>query len=80
MNGKTESHRREKFMNQKLLEIVQVNVPNFFLFDELPKMRELGAKNMPDCTKMGKLAKNACFWPIAPSFLGFCQKEKNLKH
>ena len=78
MNGKTESHRREKFMKQKLLEIVQVNVPNFFLFDELPKMRELGAKNMPNCTKMGKLEKNACFWLIALSFLGFCQKEKKL--
>jgi len=26
-------------------EIIQVNVPNFFYFDEIPKMTKLGPKN-----------------------------------
>ena len=34
-----------KLIKQKISEIIQVNVPNFFYFDEIPKMIKLGPKN-----------------------------------
>ena len=34
-----------KLTKQKMSEIIQVNVPIFFYFDEIPKMTKLGPKN-----------------------------------
>ena len=39
------SHPTLKLIKQKMSEIIQVNVPNFFYFDEIPKMTKLGPKN-----------------------------------
>ena len=39
------SHPTLKLTKQKMSEIIQVNVPNFFYFDEIPKMTKLGPKN-----------------------------------
>ena len=39
------SHPTLKLAKQKMSEIIQVNVPNFFYFDEIPKMTKLGPKN-----------------------------------
>ena len=39
------SHPRLKLIKQKMSEIIQVNVPNFFYFAEIPKMKKLGPKN-----------------------------------
>ena len=39
------SHPTLKPIKQKMSEIIQVNVPNFFHFDEIPKMTKLGPKN-----------------------------------
>ena len=38
------SHPTLKLTKQKMSEIIQVNVPNFFHFDEIPKMTKLGPK------------------------------------
>ena len=39
------SHPTLKLIKQKMSKILQVNVPNFFYFDEIPKMTKLGPKN-----------------------------------
>ena len=39
------SHPTLKLNKQKMSEIIQVNVPIFFYFDEIPKMTKLGPKN-----------------------------------
>ena len=39
------SHPTLKLMKQKMSEIIQVNVPNFFYFAEIQKMTKLGPKN-----------------------------------
>jgi len=39
------SHPTLILTNQKMSEIIQVNVPNLFYFDEIPKMIKLGPKN-----------------------------------
>ena len=39
------SHPTLKLTKQKMSEIIQVNVPIFFYFDEIPKMTKLGPKN-----------------------------------
>ena len=44
--SKNEVYRRAKFAKEKLLEIIQVNVLYFFLFDEISKIRMLGPKNL----------------------------------
>ena len=36
------SHPTLKLTKQKMSEIIQVNVPNFFHFDEISKMTKLG--------------------------------------
>ena len=38
------SHPTLKLTKQKMSEIIQVNVPIFFYFDEIPKMTKLGPK------------------------------------
>ena len=38
------SHPTLKLTKQKKSEIIQVNVPNFFYFDEIPKLTKLGPK------------------------------------
>ena len=43
---KNESHRRQKSLLQKLSEMIQVTVPNFFYFAEISKMSELEPKNV----------------------------------
>ena len=44
--AKNEVDRRAKFTKQKLSEIIQVTVPNFFYFDEILKIKELEPKNI----------------------------------
>ena len=44
MEGKNENNLRTKCVKQKFLKIIKVNVPNFFYFGEISKMRELGPK------------------------------------
>ena len=39
------SHPTLKLIKQKMSEIIQVNVPNFFYFAEIQKMTKLGPKN-----------------------------------
>ena len=39
------SHPTLKLIKQKMSKILQVNVPNFFSFAEIPKMTKLGPKN-----------------------------------
>ena len=39
------SHPTLKLTKQKMSEIIQVNVPNFFYFAEIQKMTKLGPKN-----------------------------------
>ena len=39
------SHPTLKLTKQKMSKIIQVTVPNFFYFDEIPKMTKLGQKN-----------------------------------
>ena len=39
------SHPTLKLTKQKMSKIIQVNVPIFFYFDEIPKMTKLGPKN-----------------------------------
>ena len=39
------SHPTLKLAKQKMSEIIQVNVPNFFYFDEITNMTKLGLKN-----------------------------------
>ena len=39
------SHPTLKLINQKMSEIIQVNVPFFFHFAEIQKMTKLGPKN-----------------------------------
>ena len=53
--GSTDTLKR---MKQKLLEIVQVNVSNFFYFDEIRKMKKVGPKNMQVFCVICKIGQN----------------------
>ena len=71
--SKNQLHQRGKFVKQKLLQMIQVTVPNFFYFDEISKIWPLQSKN-------------SHFWPFSekrPYFLDFGKKEiwnSNLDH
>ena len=46
---KNQLHLRGNFAKQKLLQMIQVTVPNFFYFDEISKIRPLEPKNHHFC-------------------------------
>ena len=63
-------------MKQKLLGMFQVN---FLYFDEICKMKEVGAKKILIFSIICKIAQNQGFWVITDSFVRFHRNKKKFE-
>ena len=78
--SKNEVYRRAKFAKEKLVEIIQVNVPIFCCWHNLKNKEARAFKRVfePFWQRRAKKAENLSFWRMVSLFLRFRQKGKKL--